>query len=144
MRLSTSQTCALSTRFVFCLFWVFRFHHLKLFLPQLFIKPLREAYPPIIGLDRLERFILEVFGNYREILAIHERLLRRLCERQMNQHPEVSSVTDLIYDALLQWGDAYRVCSVAANLIRANNTDDSSICCRLGLRSKLPDRQVEG
>jgi hypothetical protein len=61
----------------------------------------------------MEPFIAEVFGNYREILAIHENLLVRFCKRQRDQHPCIASVTDLIFDALLQWGDAYR--NYAAN-----------------------------
>ena len=52
-------------------------------------------------------------SNYREILAIHENLLERFCKRQRDQHPCVSKVTDLIYDSLVQWGDAYR--NYAAN-----------------------------
>lgn len=82
-------------------------------LTQLFVTAIREARPPVIGAERMEPFITEVFGNYREILAIHENLLARFCKRQRDQHPCIASVTDLIFDALLQWGDAYR--NYAAN-----------------------------
>jgi hypothetical protein len=106
------QTWHLSNRFVPSsaslsnaeLFAHFRPSHL---IQQLYITPLRTADPPVIGRDRLDRWIAEVFGNYKEILAVHRNLLHRLTKRQRDQHPVIGSVTDLIFDAILQWGDSY-------------------------------------
>lgn len=75
---------------------------------KLFIAPLLKAEPVIIEPERVNGFIHDVFHNYREILDIHQKLLSRLAKRQRDQHPTIGSVTDLIYDAMLQWGDAYR------------------------------------
>lgn len=54
--------------------------------------------------DRLHRPVTDA-----DLLDIHRELLTRLTRRQRDQHPVVNSVNDLIFDALLQWAEAYRV-----------------------------------
>lgn len=76
-------------------------------IDEIFITPLREADRPIIDRSRLEVFIHDVFHNYRSILGQHERLLSQLHERQLEQHPNFGKVSDLIYDAALNWNEAY-------------------------------------
>ena len=75
---------------------------------QLFIKPLRSATPAIIGPERIDNFIWQVFHNWMDVLAIHRQLLDRMARRQQEHHPVITGVNDLVFDALMQWGDAYR------------------------------------
>ena len=63
--------------------------------------------PPIIPRDRLEQFISEVFHNYAELHAHHRRMLDKLHEIQRDEHPVIRSVTAAIYDAVLNFREAY-------------------------------------
>ena len=64
------------------------------------MKGLRDASPPVIPASRLPRFLSEVFGNMKEILLHHQRMLGALFERQRDQHPLVQSVADVILDSV--------------------------------------------
>jgi hypothetical protein len=63
--------------------------------------------PPIIARDRLDNFIRDVFHNFGELHAHHKRLLDQLFEIQREQHPIIRSVTAAMYDAVLNFRDAY-------------------------------------
>ncbi|KAK4686044.1 RHO1 GDP-GTP exchange protein 1/2, partial [Tremellales sp. Uapishka_1] len=76
-------------------------------IETLFIDGLRNADTPIIETLRLDLFIDDAFHNYRSILDVHRVLLARLQERQMEQHPNFGMISDLIFDAVLNWRDAY-------------------------------------
>lgn len=76
-------------------------------LSQIYVQPLREAEPPIIPRDRLGTFITEAFHNFGELHAHHRRLLDRLHEIQRDEHPVINSVTAAIFDAALNWREAY-------------------------------------
>ena len=73
----------------------------------MYVSPLREMDPPIIPRDRLEQFISEVFHNYAELHAHHRRMLDKLHEIQRDEHPVIRSVTAAIYDAVLNFREAY-------------------------------------
>lgn len=70
-------------------------------LPQVFIEPLQFANPPIIAPDKLRPFIHEVFYNLGQITVHHEHMLAALFERQLDQHPLVQSVTDIVLESEL-------------------------------------------
>ncbi|TBU24200.1 Dbl-like domain-containing protein [Dichomitus squalens] len=73
----------------------------------MYVGPLREMDPPIIPRDRLEQFIQEVFHNYAELHAHHRRMLEKLHEIQRDEHPVIRSITAAIYDAVLNFREAY-------------------------------------
>ncbi|KAI8996474.1 Dbl-like domain-containing protein [Trametes punicea] len=73
----------------------------------MYVAPLREMDPPIIPRDRLEQFIQEVFHNYAELHAHHRRMLNKLHEIQREEHPVIRSITAAIYDAVLNFREAY-------------------------------------
>ena len=73
----------------------------------MYVAPLREMDPPIIPRDRLEQFIQEVFHNYAELHAHHRRMLNKLHEIQRDEHPIIRSITAAIYDAVLNFREAY-------------------------------------
>lgn len=63
--------------------------------------------PPVIPRERLSQFIEEAFYNFAEIHKHHRRLLDRLHEIQREEHPVIHSITAAIFDAALNWRDAY-------------------------------------
>jgi len=77
------------------------------FLSKIYIEPLRQAELPIIARDRLEDFIQEVFHNYLQLYVHHKRLVEKLQEIQREQHPNIHSITAAMYDAALNWREAY-------------------------------------
>ncbi|KAG5653612.1 hypothetical protein H0H81_011984 [Sphagnurus paluster] len=76
-------------------------------IEKMYIIPLRTAEPPIIPRDRLEEFIQDVFHNYAELFRHHSRLIISLHQIQREQHPTINSVTAPIYDAALNFREAY-------------------------------------
>lgn len=76
-------------------------------IDQLFVGGLREADIPIIERSRVDDFIDQVFHNYRSLLHVHEDLLEKLQLRQLEQHPSVGAIADLVFDAALNWQEAY-------------------------------------
>ena len=77
-------------------------------IDNLFVNGLRVAENgPIIDRPRLEIFLDEAFHNYRSLLEVHQRLLESLQQRQIEQHPQIYSIGDLMLDAALNWHDAY-------------------------------------
>jgi len=73
----------------------------------MYIRPLRVADPPIIHSDRLDRFINEVFHNFAELHARHRRLVEKFHEIQRDEHPVIRSITAAVFDAALNFRDAY-------------------------------------
>ena len=76
----------------------------------MYIQPLREANEantPIIATDRLEQFIKDVFHNYHELYAHHKRLVDKFHQIQQQQHPQIRSITAAMFDAALNFRDAY-------------------------------------
>ena len=65
----------------------------------MFVEGIRNADPPIIPAASQAAFIQEVFGNLREILSHHQRILGALFARQREQHPLIQSVSDIILDS---------------------------------------------
>ena len=63
--------------------------------------------PPIIPRDRLATFIRDVFHNFGELHAHHQRLLDRFFEIQREEHPIIRSVAAVMYDTVLNFRDAY-------------------------------------
>ena len=74
---------------------------------KIYIDSLRNAEPPIIPRDRLEEFIEEVFHNYLELYEHHKRLVDKFHEIQRDQHPTIKSITAAMFDAALNWREAY-------------------------------------
>ena len=73
----------------------------------MYIRPLRNAEPPIIPHDRLDQFLTDVFHNYNELHAHHRRLVDTLHEIQREEHPRIRSITAAVYDAVLNFREAY-------------------------------------
>ncbi|KAJ3714271.1 hypothetical protein C8R42DRAFT_255481 [Lentinula raphanica] len=69
---------------------------------DVYITPLLESQPPIIQPHRLQGFISEVFGNFSQILAHHQRMLGALFARQRDQHPLIQSIADIVLDTTLK------------------------------------------
>ncbi|KAF9525947.1 Dbl domain-containing protein [Crepidotus variabilis] len=76
-------------------------------IETMYVRPLRNAEPPIIPPDRLDQFLQDVFHNYEELHSHHRRLVNKLHELQREQHPEIKSVTAAIFDAVLNFREAY-------------------------------------
>jgi hypothetical protein len=74
---------------------------------QIYILPLRKAEPPIIPRDRVDQFIEDVFHNYSQLYEYHKKLVDELHEIQREQHPRINSITAAIFDAALNFRDAY-------------------------------------
>lgn len=73
----------------------------------MYVDPLRAANPSIIPKHRLEQFIDDVFHNYYELYEHHRRLMEKFHEIQREEHPLVSSITAAMFDAALNFRDAY-------------------------------------
>lgn len=73
----------------------------------MYVQPLRAQDPPIIPRDRLDSFIQDVFHNFGELHAHHRRLVDQFHEIQREEHPMIRSVTAAMYDAVLNFRDAY-------------------------------------
>ncbi|OSX64043.1 hypothetical protein POSPLADRAFT_1179647 [Postia placenta MAD-698-R-SB12] len=73
----------------------------------MYVSPLREMDPPIIPRDRLEQFIKDVFHNFAELHSHHRKMLNTFHEIQREEHPLVRSITAAVYDAVLNFREAY-------------------------------------
>lgn len=73
----------------------------------MYVSPLREMDPTIIPRDRLEQFIREVFHNFGELHAHHRKMLTSFHEIQREEHPVIRTVTAAVYDAVLNFREAY-------------------------------------
>ena len=68
---------------------------------------MRNAEPPIIPPERLDQFLQDVFHNFLELHAHHRRLIDKLHEIQLEEHPRIKSITAAIFDAALNFREAY-------------------------------------
>jgi len=73
----------------------------------MYVDPLRSTIPPIVPRERLEQFIDDVFHNYFDIYEHHRRLMEKFHEIQREDHPCVTSITAAMFDAALNFRDAY-------------------------------------
>lgn len=73
----------------------------------MYIQALRAADPPIISPSRLDQFIQDVFHNFAELHAHHRRLVEKFHEIQTEEHPTIRSVTAALFDAALNFREAY-------------------------------------
>ena len=73
----------------------------------MYVQPLRLMEPPIIPRERLETFIQDIFHNFGELCEHHKRLLDRLFEIQMEEHPIIGSITVPIHDLVSGSRNAY-------------------------------------
>ncbi|KAF7317883.1 hypothetical protein MKEN_00876200 [Mycena kentingensis (nom. inval.)] len=76
-------------------------------IENMYIRPLRNADPPIIPADRLDQFIKDVFHNSAHLYAHHRALVNKLHELQREQHPRIRSITEPVLDAALNFREAY-------------------------------------
>jgi hypothetical protein len=74
---------------------------------QMYLRPLRNAEHAIIPTDRLDQFIMDVFHNFSELHAHHRRLVNNLHEIQREEHPRIRSITAAVFDAALNFREAY-------------------------------------
>jgi len=63
--------------------------------------------PPVIPRERISQFIQDVFYNVNELYKHHRRMLDKLHEIQRDQHPNIQSISEPIFDAALNWREAY-------------------------------------
>lgn len=61
----------------------------------------------MIDRNRLDVFLDEAFHNWRSLYEIHSRFLHNLQIRQLEQHPHIGMISDLVFDAALNWQEAY-------------------------------------
>lgn len=73
----------------------------------MYIQPLRSSNPPIIPPTRLDQFITDVFHNFYELYEHHKKLMEKFHEKQREQHPVIRSITAAVFDAALNFRDAY-------------------------------------
>ncbi|KAF7309564.1 hypothetical protein MIND_00327400 [Mycena indigotica] len=76
-------------------------------IENMYIRPLRNADPPIIPSDRIDQFIKDVFHNCAHLHAHHRSLINKLHELQREQHPRIRSITEPVLDAALNFREAY-------------------------------------
>ncbi|EDR14514.1 uncharacterized protein LACBIDRAFT_305175 [Laccaria bicolor S238N-H82] len=76
-------------------------------LENMYLRPLRNAEPPIIPTDRLDQFTMDVLHNFSELHAHHRRLVDNLHEIQREEHPRIRSITAAVFDAALNFREAY-------------------------------------
>ena len=73
----------------------------------MYVQPLREMDPPIIARERLAQFITDVFHNFAELHMHHRKMLNTFHEIQREEHPVIRSITAAVYDAVLNFREAY-------------------------------------
>jgi hypothetical protein len=107
--------------------------------------------PPIIARDRLNSFISDVFHNFSQLHAHHRKLLNQLHEIQRREHPTISSITASVFNAALNFREAYMeyvpnypIAAYRVDDEMANNIDfkmfvEVRICFSLTLYSWLTD-----
>ncbi|KAG0704190.1 hypothetical protein DFH29DRAFT_873972 [Suillus ampliporus] len=76
-------------------------------IETIYIQALREMDPPVIPRDRLNNFIGDVFHNFAELHSHHRKLLDQLHEIQREEYPTIRSITAPMFDAALNFRDAY-------------------------------------
>lgn len=75
--------------------------------PQLFLKPLQTANPPIIPLKYFDEFMDEVFGNILEIRECNRRLVEIMHVRLREEGPIVQRIGDVFLNFAAEFRIAY-------------------------------------
>ena len=73
----------------------------------MYVQPLREMDPPIIPRERLTLFIHDVFHNFGELHMHHRKMLNAFHAIQREEHPHIKTITAAVYDAVLNFREAY-------------------------------------
>lgn len=73
----------------------------------MYVRPLRAAEPPIIPRERLNQFINDVFHNFHELHVHHKRMVDQFHEIQREEHPTIRSISAPVFDAALNFREAY-------------------------------------
>ena len=73
---------------------------------QVFIRPLRNADPPVIR-DGVEEFVKQVFGNILDLRECSRHLLEAMCVRQQEQGEIIFGIGDIFIDAATEFRLAY-------------------------------------
>jgi hypothetical protein len=73
----------------------------------MYVQPLRDADPPIIPPERLDQFIEDVFHNFAELYNHHRKLVDKFHEIQSEEHPKIRTITPAVFDAALNFREAY-------------------------------------
>ncbi|KIM44432.1 hypothetical protein M413DRAFT_442414 [Hebeloma cylindrosporum] len=76
-------------------------------IEAMYVRPLRNAEPPIIPRARLGQFIEDVFHNHDELYRHHRALVDKLHHIQREEHPRIRSITAVVFDAALNFREAY-------------------------------------
>ncbi|KAF8159386.1 CNH domain-containing protein [Crassisporium funariophilum] len=76
-------------------------------IETMYVRPLRNAEPPIVPTKRLEQFLIDVFHNSQELYAHHRRLVDILHDIQREEHPRIRSITAAVFDSALNFREAY-------------------------------------
>lgn len=76
-------------------------------IETIYLRPLRNSEPPIIPREDLDQFLQDVFHNFQELHGHHRRLIEKLHEIQLEEHPRIKSITAAIFDAALNFREAY-------------------------------------
>lgn len=63
--------------------------------------------PPIIARDRIDQFIQDVFHNFGELYDHHRKLVDKFQEIQREEHPTIRTITAALFDAALNFREAY-------------------------------------
>ena len=78
-------------------------------IETLFIRPLRNANPPIFRLTEIDEFIDEVFGNILDLRECNRRLLEMVYVRQREQAPVIQTIGDIFLEAATEFRLAYPI-----------------------------------
>ena len=78
-------------------------------IETLFIRPLRNANPPIVRLTEIDEFIDEVFGNILDLRECNRRLLEMVYVRQREQAPVIQTIGDIFLEAATEFRLAYPI-----------------------------------
>jgi hypothetical protein len=107
----------------------------------MYIKPLREADPPFISQQKLKQFIHDVFHNYRELHEHHAKLLDKFYQTQLEQHPNIRSITAAVFDMVLNSREAYMEyvanCPIAVYRIDDEMANNAAFKAFVEVRGKI-------
>ncbi|KAF9038576.1 CNH domain-containing protein [Panaeolus papilionaceus] len=76
-------------------------------LETVFIRPLRNANPPVVAPNLLDDFIDDIFGNILDLRECNRRLLEVLIVRQREEGPVILRIGDIFLEAAMEFKYAY-------------------------------------
>ncbi|CAE6417885.1 unnamed protein product [Rhizoctonia solani] len=117
-------------------------------LNTLFIQPLLHESPPPIPRENLDRFVSEVFSNFADVHLHHRRMLDTLHEIQREEHPIIRSISAPVFDAALNWRDAYMIYiphyPIAEYLVDSQKAENKEFRAFIERQIRAPDaRRLE-